>query len=57
MPEAYPNTEMAYALRQGRPFRQNQDYGIRCPEVLDDLEEASTTGTTCKVKSICTLGL
>ena len=47
--------EMAYALRQGRPNRLSQDYGIHCLEVLVGLEEAASTGTTYEMKSSCTL--
>ena len=45
--------EMAYALRQGRPNRLSQDYGIHCLEVLTGIDAAAASGTTYKMKSSC----
>ena len=45
--------EMAYALRQGRPNRLSQDYGIHCLEVLTGIDTAATSGTTYVMKSSC----
>ena len=45
--------EMAYALRQGRPNRLSQDYGIHCLEVLTGIDTAAATGTTYEMKSAC----
>lgn len=45
--------EMAYALRQGRPNRLSQDYGIHCLEVLTGIDAAATSGTTYEMKSSC----
>lgn len=45
--------EMAYALRQGRPNRLNQDYGIHCLEILTGIDEAAATGSTYEMKSTC----
>ena len=47
--------EMAYALRQGRPNRLSQDYGIHCLEVLSGMEEAAATGRTYEMKSSCAI--
>ena len=44
---------MAYALRQGRPNRLSQDYGIHCLEVLTGIDTAATSGTTYVMKSSC----
>lgn len=45
--------EMAYALRQGRPNRLSQDYGIHCLEVLTGIDAAATSGTTYEMESSC----
>ena len=47
--------EMAYALRQGRPNRLNQDYGIHCLEVLTGMDEAARTGVVYEMRSRCSL--
>lgn len=47
--------ELAYALRQGRPNRLSQDYGIHCLEVLAGIEEAAAAGCTYEMKSTCTI--
>lgn len=45
--------EMAYALRQGRPNRLSQDYGIHCLEVLTGIDAAAASGTTYEMQSRC----
>ena len=45
--------EMAYAIRQGRQNRLNQDYGIHCLEVLKGIDLAAASGTTYEMKSRC----
>lgn len=47
--------EMAYALRQGRPNRLSQDYGIHCLEVLTGIDAAAATGATYEMKSSCNI--
>ena len=45
--------EMAYAIRQSRPNRLSQDYGIHCLEVLVGIDRAAASGTTYEMKSSC----
>lgn len=47
--------EMAWAIRRGRPNRLSGEYGLHCLEVLQGIEEAARTGTTCQIQSSCTV--
>lgn len=45
--------EMAYAIRQGRENRLNQNYAIHCLEVLKGIDQAAASGHTYEMKSHC----